>query len=105
MQRRGKPRRKFTRGPWELGEDLDLGDGMFQTFVREAEGRGRNICLVYRGQSAVTEQKGKHNANLIAAAPEMYEILVHELRSRTFYSDASLAKLGALLDQIDGHGR
>ncbi|AUS00805.1 hypothetical protein NVP1278O_70 [Vibrio phage 1.278.O._10N.286.54.E8] len=54
---------KFTKGPWKLSENRD-------SYLIASENTGFSICY-----TTLSEDVDKYNANLMAAAPEMYEFL------------------------------
>jgi hypothetical protein len=57
---------EFTPGPWRKG---DVGEIMLNNKYREIISDDGKIGLVY----GIIDQDNKANANLIAAAPELYE--------------------------------
>jgi len=59
---------EFTPGPWRKG---DVGELMLKNKYREIISDDRKIGLVY----GIIDQDNNANANLIAAAPEMYAAL------------------------------
>lgn len=59
---------EFTPGPWRQGDVVEL---LLNRKCREIISDNGNIGLVY----GVTDQENIANANLIAAAPELYEAL------------------------------
>jgi hypothetical protein len=59
---------EFTPGPWRKG---DVGEIMLNNKYREIISDDGKIGLVY----GIIDQDNKANANLIAAAPELYEAL------------------------------
>lgn len=59
---------KFTAGPWERGTMQVQCTAVFRPCVGTAD--GKLICAC-----ADNTDKAKANADLIAAAPEMYELL------------------------------
>lgn len=75
---------KFTRGPWETSYREDK-DGMFNQDVYDSAGESICTCSWYAVDNGITEVSGKayrstttnreHNADLIAAAPDMYDML------------------------------
>ena len=59
---------EFTPGPWRKG---DVGEIMLNNKYREIISDDGKIGLVY----GIIDQDNKANANLIAAAPELYAAL------------------------------
>jgi hypothetical protein len=59
---------EFTKGPWRKG---NVGEIMLNNKYREIISDDGKIGLVY----GIIDQDNKANANLIAAAPELYEAL------------------------------
>jgi hypothetical protein len=59
---------EFTPGPWRQGNTVEL---LLNNKCREIISDDGNIGLVY----GIIDQDNKANANLIAAAPELYEAL------------------------------
>lgn len=96
---------EFTPGPWRQGNTVEL---LLNTKCREIIFNDGNIGLVY----GIIDQDNKANANLIAAAPELYEACdecLHALRTLIVHgelSDGSIdhleKKLNAALDKADG---
>ena len=100
---------KFTKGNWEAD---DFGE---YVFTRAPEGlepiaqmRGWSYLTGIAGLNLTAEQAievQKANARLIAAAPEMYRILVKVLDDTQNGQHASENELIALLNAIDGENR
>lgn len=64
---------KFTPGPWKLGErDSSLFD--FDTIDIQGENTPYWITMV-NGEPMLCKEIGEANANLISAAPDLYEAL------------------------------
>ena len=98
-----------TPGPWELGEDIDLGSDAVSTFVKEMNGE-RNVGQVYRGDVAVGRHAAEANARLIVAAPLLLEaaiMLLNELSADAEPGDLMPKGYGALraaVEKAEGGG-
>lgn len=70
---------KFTKGPWFLENMPDVSPTVFNVGPKPYGYSQRNeiecVCTTYRDESG-------SNAHLIAAAPEMYEMLEEVLREQ-----------------------
>ena len=88
---------KFTKGKWEVSDE-----GEIRIFVN------KKITLFYTIGSVdgCDNEEGQANARLIAAAPEMYELLKEELIPTSDYggilSFEREKKIRTLLARIDG---
>ena len=91
---------KFTKGKWEYGEPLGV---VFSedtcAVIATVHGAGTGSCFNL-------SPEGQANARLIAAAPEMYEMLKEELIPTSDYggilSFSREDKLKKLFARIDG---
>ena len=65
---------KFTSGKWSQSHREDKNTGMYSTEVYDS--RGQTICtLAWHTEPESTRTDRPENAALIAAAPDMYEML------------------------------
>jgi hypothetical protein len=78
---------EFTPGPWRKG---DVGEIMLNNKYREIISDDGKIGLVY----GIIDQDNKANANLIAAAPELYLAAME-----SFKAILDLAAFGILAEQ------
>lgn len=87
---------KFTEGKWEADE---FGDSVY---YRDKDGYRINFIKIQGGSPAIKQAY----ARLIAAAPEMYELLKEELIPTSDYSGTLSfereRKVRELLNRIDG---
>ena len=72
---------KFTKGPWSTDYRKDF-RGMYNQDVFDKNGENICQCCWYpvKEGNAVTTTNREANANLIAAAPEMYDAIEAALR-------------------------
>ena len=84
---------KFTPGKWKY---FDL----YGIIGTDTDG----IARVYHAGKETLTAEGQTNARLIAAAPELYELVMDELRGETggILSFDREAKIKAVLNRIDG---
>jgi len=84
---------KFTPGPWRVGKSI------YQSQARVVAEKGGRVADVF----AYEEDQDHANAALIAAAPEMYELL-DELDKATTAAeiDALYTRIPALLKKARG---
>ena len=86
---------KHTPGPWEVCGLNDAPDSI-------VEGKGWQVCFFYPAEmipySGREKQEHAANANLIAAAPEMYEILCAIQRNEP----AATTRIREILAKIEG---
>lgn len=90
---------KFTKGPWATSYREDKG-GMFNQDVYDSAGESVCTCSWYAVDNGIAEVNGKtyrstttnreHNADLIAAAPEMYAML-----------EVCLSEMHSLIDEVN----
>ncbi len=93
---------KFTPGPWEALTDFETFDIGTHNYMPETGGHPM-ICNV-NGYKGFTYEQRKANARLIAAAPEMYEVLKDILfifRPMTLRADELVEKAKSLLNKIN----
>ena len=96
---------KFTPGPWESSTAFRTNDGSFAVTAPDS-----HIAFVTfhgkakRGQAWCTgDPEGQANANLIAAAPEMYEALkIAQSNLQFLPPDDVVAQINAALAKADG---
>lgn len=88
------PNTNWTPGPWSLSDEVER-DGLLS---RQVYGAPEGMLAIVR-----TANQGRHygaaNANLIAAAPDLYEALEALMGDATF----KLAKKGGNLEEIMAH--
>ena len=108
---------KFTPGPWEVWSDDEVyaESGGEKLVVVPDSTCGRDVY----GADMVSRNESKHNAHLIAAAPELYEALIVardyvqaelEMRKRSLaghpqkweVEERDLALINAALDKARG---
>ena len=91
---------KFTPGPWIIDEHLDIRNKRSHVIAQVSHMPGKI------GGKDVFNPKSMANARLIAAAPEMYELLKEELIPTSDYggilSFSRENKVKELLARIDG---
>ena len=90
---------KWTPGPWRLGLPWAEPNGGFSLFHGDA-----HIADIYAGHhkdDEVTKEIGMANARLIAAAPEMAELLAEFVRAseRPEYRENAAATLFCLAEE------
>ena len=95
---------RFTQGKWELYPHVVRASFRVLATIRQADSDIANIAYipVIHG---FPEQEGQANARLIAAAPEMYELmhrLVRRSPNTTEEVSDTLTGMKILLARIDG---
>ncbi|AUR87388.1 hypothetical protein NVP1100O_47 [Vibrio phage 1.100.O._10N.261.45.C3] len=99
---------KFTKGPWVLIDGQFSSEVEITTENRQENSKGK-ICemdIYFDGQHGIEQPA---NAHLIAAAPEMYEMLAEVLHNmevgnsdHTEINDAMIPRVSALLAKARG---
>lgn len=79
---------KFTPGPWQIEE----ADGNEQNVYLEVATEDDFICGVYIDSAPESKERAIYDARLIAAAPEMYEILQTLIEHPTCNKELPLPK-------------
>ena len=116
METKEEKRATFTPGPWYAWfcEENETGGGIFQDTNTESQ---RMICRMAKEKRVIHKDKRKSddfvhsaedeaNARLIAAAPEMYEMLkelesgIHLARARK--GSKTIDKLREVLAKVEG---
>lgn len=89
---------KFTKGPWEWNWNLERDDPML--------GNQDGACIiqsVWHNDSTTGLDVTEADARLMAAAPEMYEMLVEVLKGLRLSAGAPIRQqIVALIAKIDG---
>ncbi len=98
--------RKWTKGPWVVGTDTFDNDGYSESVIAQKDGP---LAVAFAIEVDVKNvDVRKHNARLIAAAPDLYEALSELLPfAQQAYvggpdADALLAKARAALQRAEG---
>ena len=91
----------FTQGKWELYPHVVRASFRVLATIRQADSDIANIAYipVIHG---FPEQEGQANARLIAAAPEMYELLQSLSYRTSGMEEREVVKIHELLARIDG---
>lgn len=86
---------EFTKGKWVYDEPFGV-IFSYETYavIANVQGAGTGSCFCFT-------QEGQANARLIAAAPEMYE-LMKECMKKIHSFDDTYRRIEALLNEIDG---
>ena len=86
---------EFTKGKWVYDEPFGV-IFSYETYavIANVQGAGTGSCFC-------STQEGQANARLIAAAPEMYE-LMKECMKKIHSFDDTYRRIEALLNEIDG---
>ena len=92
---------RFTQGKWELYPHVVRASFRVLATIRQADSDIANIAYipVIHG---FPEQEGQANARLIAAAPEMYELLQSLSYRTSGMEEREVVKIRELLARIDG---
>ena len=95
---------KFTQGEWEWDKENCL---VFTTMYSEDGSSERYYVADFEMDYAISREEREANARLIAAAPEMYELLkslVNTLLAHSYssYSQDKVIRIANLLARIDG---
>ena len=92
---------KFTQGKWEWDKENCL---VFTTMYSEDGSSERYYVADFEMDYAISREEREANARLIAAAPEMYELLeslVNILLVHSYSQDKAI-RIANLLARIDG---
>ena len=85
---------KFTKGPWEVTKHLDVMKGA--RFIAPLS------IMTKKDEVKWINEETKANARLIAAAPDMYELITGAMKPETFDYQLYWNQARALLARIDG---
>ncbi|MEM1212961.1 MAG: hypothetical protein AAGI68_11775 [Planctomycetota bacterium] len=90
----------FTPGPWEWYQNPSGSIGVCST--TQNSGDGKRSVVGYVSNSGAIRHQTDHNAHLIAAAPELYELLKEVRRLIPPHRHVRLARIDALLAKARG---
>jgi hypothetical protein len=112
MEATKEKRATFTPGPWEV-YSCEEGERHGQVFAPDGVSDGKTVCDLPKSKLIQPEDKRKNhyfvhsaedeaNARLIAAAPEMYEVLREILHEADYLLPTTGEMIREVLAKVDG---
>ena len=97
---------EFTKGKWYLDDDKE---DIYVIYENEENGQKEKVYVAAAWAGGIHEGEAEANARLIAAAPEMYELLdglIYKLKTNGADEceeiDEAIQEIERLIERIDG---